>query len=123
MAIDEDQSLPDSHIEGAPLGQNEPIRFIWERTVKQSPHNAQMKARVIADIVENRQLYDLVPNKDFDPAFLDRVFEQAFTTLRRKFKAQCDASIASNRHKREAFKSTRTRRLTRKRTVRFALYG
>jgi hypothetical protein len=118
MDIDEDRQLPDNHIEGALLELNQPVRFIWERTVKQSPHNARMKARVIANLLGNRQLYEHVPEKDFDPAVLDSVFDQSFITLRRKFRAQRDATIAAELHEREVTKNIKTRRMTRKRTVR-----
>jgi hypothetical protein len=118
MGMEEDKQLPDSHIEGAPLDDNEPVRFVWERTVKQSPHNARMRARIIADIIHNRQLYPHVPDKDFIPDSLESVFDQAFSTLRQKSRVQRDTTVALKRRKREAVKSSKGRRATRKRAVR-----
>lgn len=118
MEIDEEDDLPEDYIEGAPVNQGDPIRFIWKRTVKQSPHNANMKAQVLADLVQKRQLYELVPSKDFDPKSLDGVFEQTFNTLRRNFKAQSDPKNAAKRRKQEVTKFVKSRRASRKRAVR-----
>lgn len=119
MELDQDDELPDDHIEGAPVNPDDPVRFIWKRTTRQSPHNAKMKARVIADLIQNRQRYELVPGKDFDPVLLDGVFDQSFNTLRRNFKAQSDPKTAAKRRKQEVTKFVKSRRASRKRAVRF----
>jgi len=97
------------------LDNSEPVRFVWERTVKQSPHNSRMRARVIADMIQNRQLYPHVPDKDFSSDSLESVFDQAFSTLRQKSRVQRDSTVALKRHKREAAKSSKGRRVIRKR--------
>jgi hypothetical protein len=117
MQIESDKNLPDSHIEGTPLPPAEPIRFVWDKTPKQSVHNGRMKARLLADLKANRRLYKHVPDKEFSKKILDSAFDQAFVTLRQKFKAQRDASIAMNLKKRAAMKAVKARRLSRKKAV------
>ncbi|KZT12562.1 uncharacterized protein LAESUDRAFT_668330 [Laetiporus sulphureus 93-53] len=114
MKLDNDKELPSSHKESQRLGPEEPVRFVWSKTPKQSSHNAEMKKWVIADLKANRNLYELVPEKDFTKKNLDSVFDQAFTTLRQKFKAQQDSAAASHLKQRENQKAKKSRRLGRK---------
>ena len=117
MSINDDDPLPANHIEGAPLADDEPVRFIWARTIKQSNHNTRMKKRVISDLVENKDLYKHVPREDFKTDNLDIVFDQTFSTLRSRYKAQTDANIAQKRKLKEINKMIKTRRANRKRAV------
>ena len=117
MAITEDGPLPVNHIEGAPLTDNEPVRFIWARTIKQSQHNARMKKRVINDLIGSKELYEHVPQEEFTPENLDTVFDQTFSTLRSKYRAQTDANVAQRRKEKEINKMIKTRRNNRKRAV------
>ena len=117
MDLENDKELPDSHAEGAPLGPDEPVRFVWNKTTKQSVHNARMKARLLEDIKANRQLYKHVPQKDFGKKTLEAAFDQAFTTFRQKFKTQRDAAIALATKKREDVKARNSRHTARRKTV------
>lgn len=117
MGLDDDKELPDSHIEGVNLPAEQPVRFVWDKTPKQSPHNAQMKSRVIADIKAKRRRYKYVPDKDFNKKTLESVFDQAFTTLRQKFKNQRDAAAARDYKRRDNLKALKARRLQRKKLV------
>lgn len=114
MQLDNDKQLPDSCVEGTPLGPDEPVRFVWDKTPKQSVHNSRMKERVLKDLKENRRLYRHVPDKEFGKKSLESAFDQAFVTLRQKFKAQRDASVAKNYKQREEIKAMRARRLSRR---------
>ncbi|KAG1815554.1 uncharacterized protein BJ212DRAFT_1357225 [Suillus subaureus] len=116
MEIKDDKLLPDAHTEGIVLGPNDPVRFVWEKTPKQSVHNGRMKERVLHDLRAHRQLYKHVPDKDFNKKSLESVFDQAFVTFRQKFRAQRDASVALNQKQREDVKAMRSRRLSRKKT-------
>ena len=118
MNIESDRKLPDSHIEGNPLGPTEPIRFVWDKTTKQSVHNARMKARVLEDILEKRRTYKHVPQKEFSKKSVEAAFEQRYVTLRQKFRAQRDALAAENNKKREDHKARRARHLSRRKIVR-----
>ena len=117
MAISEDDPLPTNHMEGAPLTDDEPMRFIWGRTTKQSQHNAQMKKRAISDLTENRELYKHIPWDDFTTENLGLVFEQTFSTLRNRYKVQTDASVAQKKKKKDIGKMIKTRRANRKHAV------
>jgi len=117
MAITEDGPLPANHIEGAPLTDDEPVHFIWGRTVKQSQHNARMKKRVINDLIGSKGLYEHVPQEEFTAENLETVFDQTFSTLRSKYKAQTDANVAQRRKEKEINKMIKTRRNNRKRAV------
>ena len=117
MGITEDDPLPPNHIEGAPLTDDEPVRFIWARTVKQSQHNTRMKKRVVNDLIEARELYEHVPQDDFTAENLDLVFDQTFSTSRSKYKAQTDANVAQKRKEKEINKMIKARRTNRKRAV------
>ena len=117
MSIIEDDPLPADHIEGAPLAGNEPVRFVWGRTIKQSQHNTRMKKRVINDLMEKKELYEHVPQDDFTADNLDMVFDQTFSTLRSRYKAQTDANVAQRRKEKEINKMIKTRRANRKRAV------
>lgn len=117
MDFETDKELPDSHIEGQPLDLNQPVRFVWDKTTKQSVHNARMKARVISDLKEKRRLYKHVSNKDFGKKTLDAAFEQSFVTFRQKFKTQRDARSALTYKSREENKARRARHLSRRKTA------
>jgi len=117
MSVTEDDPLPTNHIEGAPLADDEPVRFIWAKTIKKSQHNTRMKKRVINDLTQNRELYEHVPQNDFTPENLDVVFDQTFSTLRNRYKAQTDANVAQRRKEKEINKMIKTRRANRKRAV------
>ncbi|KAL4076114.1 hypothetical protein V8B97DRAFT_1924192 [Scleroderma yunnanense] len=114
MQLDSDKQLPDSHVEGTPLGPDESVRFVWDKTPKQSVHNSRMKERVLKDLKANRRLYRHVPDKEFGKKSLESAFDQAFVTLRQKFKAQRDASVAKSHKQREDIKAMRARRLSRR---------
>ncbi|RDB22541.1 hypothetical protein Hypma_010034 [Hypsizygus marmoreus] len=114
MQLEHDKELPDSHAEGVPIGPNDPVRFVWDKTTKQSVHNARMKARVIADIKANRRLYKHVPDKDFGKKILDAAFDASFVTFRQKFKAQRDEALALHHKKREEAKAQKARHMSRK---------
>ncbi|EPQ59400.1 hypothetical protein GLOTRDRAFT_136278 [Gloeophyllum trabeum ATCC 11539] len=116
MGLENDKQLPDNHIEGAPLGPSEPVRFVWLKTIKQSEHNANMRKRVLEELKANRKLYKHVPEQDFNDATLEAVFDQAFTTFRHKFKTQKDAFIAEQQRAKETQKAMKARRLLRKKT-------
>jgi hypothetical protein len=123
MSISDEDLLPANYIEGAPLADDEPIRFIWARTIKQSQHNTRMKKRVISDLVENQELYKHVPRDDFKTDNLDIVFDQTFSTLRSRYKAQTDANIAQKRKEKEINKMIKTRRANRKRAVGVSIFS
>ncbi|KAF8897679.1 hypothetical protein BD779DRAFT_1432207 [Infundibulicybe gibba] len=114
MDLDNDKNLPDSHIEGQPLGKDDPVRFVWDKTTKQSVHNARMKERVIADLKARRKKYKYVPERDFNKKSLDGAFEQSFITLRQKFKAQRDSLAAMSHRRREDQKAQKARHLSRR---------
>ncbi|KAG9317452.1 hypothetical protein JVU11DRAFT_1652 [Chiua virens] len=114
MMLDTDKELPDSHVEGTPLGPDEPVRFVWDKTPRQSVHNGRMKERVLRELKANRKIYKHVPDKDFGKKTLDSVFDQAFVTLRQKFKAQRDDSAARAHKQREEAKAQRARRVSRR---------
>ncbi|KAG1752644.1 uncharacterized protein EDB91DRAFT_1293569 [Suillus paluster] len=116
MHLEDDKHLPDGQTEGIGLGSNDPIRFVWDKTPKQSVHNGRMKERVLQDLRAHRHLYKHVPDKDFNKKSLESVFDQAFVTFRQKFRAQRDTSVASNQKQREDVKAMRSRRLSRKKT-------
>ncbi|KAI6003721.1 hypothetical protein EDD15DRAFT_2219720 [Pisolithus albus] len=114
MHLDNDKQLPDSHVEGTPLGPDEPVRFVWDKTPKQSVHNSRMKERVLKDLKANRRVYKHVPDREFGKKFLEAAFDQAFVTLRQKFKSQRDVSVGEAHRKREDMKAMRARRLSRR---------
>jgi hypothetical protein len=117
MQLESDKTLPDSHIEGAPLEPQDPVRFVWDKTTKQSVHNSRMKSRIIADLKSNRRLYKHVADKDFSKKSMEAAFDQAFITFRQKFKAQRDALAALNLRQREDNKALKARRLGRRKLV------
>lgn len=118
MNIESETQLPDSHIEGNSLGPNEPVRFVWDKTTKQSVHNARMRTRILEDIMENRHIYKHVPQKEFSKKNVEAAFEQRYVTLRQKFRAQRDALTAENTKKREDHKARKARHLSRRKNVR-----
>jgi hypothetical protein len=100
-----------------------PVRFVWDKTAKQSVHNSRMKTRILEDLKANRRLYKHVPDKDFSKKSLDSAFDQCFTTYRQKYKIQRDSQAAENAKRREENKALKARRLNRRKFVsfRFAL--
>ncbi|KAI0089262.1 hypothetical protein BDY19DRAFT_944941 [Irpex rosettiformis] len=116
MRLRSNEALPQSYDESRSLAPDEPVRFVWEKTVKKSPHNAAMKKRILRDFVARRKRYKDVPDKDFDKTVLDAVFEQSFLTLRQKFKLQKDDSSAIQYKLREDQKYMKSRRKDRKKT-------
>ncbi|THH27286.1 hypothetical protein EUX98_g6906 [Antrodiella citrinella] len=117
MKIQSDRDLPASHPEGVPLSDDMPIRYIWEKTTKQSPHNAAMKSRFLSDIkAKHKRLYKYVPEKDFSAKTLENAYDQAYTTLRQKYKAQKDHNLAENIRIKEEQKALKSRRNFRKKT-------
>lgn len=118
MGLKHDKDLPDSHQEGVPIGPYDNIRFVWDKTVKQSVHNSRMKARVLADIKLHRKRYKHVPEKEFNKKGLEAAFEQIYVTFRQKFKTQRDLAFADAHKKREDLKSRKARHISRRRTVR-----
>ena len=115
MDIESDDKLPPSHEENQLLSADQPVRFIWEKTIKKSTHNEKMKARILKTVLENRDLYNLIPDEDFEKTSLDHTFDQAYTTLRQKFKSQQGHTTWTNRN---AVRSQRARRTSRKKYVR-----
>ncbi|KAG5648929.1 hypothetical protein DXG03_000278 [Asterophora parasitica] len=116
MHTETDKELPDSHKEGVTIGPDDPVRFVWDKTTKQSVHNSRMKARVIADIKENRRLYKHVSDKDFGKKSLESAFEASFVTFRQKFRTQRDDAVALHHKKREDNKARKSRHLSRRKT-------
>lgn len=121
MKLETDKHLPDSHVEGDPLPDDGAVRFIWEKTPKQSAHNNTMKKRAIITLKERRarkpRLYKFISDSDFKEKRLEDTFDQVFTTLRQKFKAQRDELAAVNHKRKEDHKAMKVRRLSRKKTV------
>lgn len=117
MQLDTDKELPDSHKESTPLDPSQPVRFVWDKTTKQSVHNGRMKKRVLDDLKDNRKLYRHVAAKDFGKKVMDCAFEQCFTTLRQKYKAQRDDSAAISFKQREEMKARKARHVSRRNVV------
>lgn len=117
MELDTDKQLPDSHAEGAVLEDTQPVRFVWDKTTKQSIHNGRMKSRILSDIKAKRSLYRHVPDKEFGKKSLDGAFEQCFTTFRQKFRAQRDVAVAANIRQKEDQKARKARHLSRRKLV------
>ena len=121
MEIKDDKDLPDSHTERKPIASDSPIRFVWEKTTKQSVHNASMKARILADLKSHRRMYKHIPDKEFSKKVLEAAFESVYTTMRQKFKAQKDKSLALHQKRREDAKSQKARHLSRRKLVGYYL--
>ena len=117
MKLKHGEPLPPSAFEGPEIGTDEPVRFVWAKTAKQSATNYTMKRRIVADLKANQHKYRHVPEKDFSKKSVEAAFEQVFTTLRQKFKAQTDTAAATRLKRREGHKSYKARRLSRKKTV------
>ena len=122
MRLVTDKELPDSHVEDEPLPDDQPVRFVWDKTPKQSVHNKLMKKRVISSLKDRRKrkprIYKYLSDADFKEKKLEDSFDQVFTTLRQKFKAQRDEFSAQNLKRREDHKAMKVRRLSRKKAVR-----
>ncbi|KAL0577067.1 hypothetical protein V5O48_004910 [Marasmius crinis-equi] len=115
MGLESDKDLPDSIPEGQTVGPDDPVRFVWDKTTKQSVHNGRMKTRILEDLKENRRrLYKYVHDREFSKKTLDAAFDQYFTTLRQKYKAQKDDTAAEHHRSRENTKAMKARRLQRK---------
>ncbi|TFK92224.1 hypothetical protein K466DRAFT_481075 [Polyporus arcularius HHB13444] len=114
MKLKPGEDLPESAFEGEPIAAGDPVRFVWSKTAKQSTTNASMKKRILADLKSKRHKYKYVPDKEFSKKALDGAFEQVFTTLRQKFKAQRDGTAATRLKRREDHKALRSRRQNRK---------
>ncbi|KAG6833902.1 hypothetical protein H0H87_007913 [Tephrocybe sp. NHM501043] len=114
MQLDSDKNLPVSHTEGGTLTPNDPVRFVWDKTTKQSVHNNRMKARILADIKTHRKKYKHVPDKDFGKKNLEGAFEACFVTLRQKYKAQQNPDDAQRLKQRENNKARRARHVSRR---------
>lgn len=117
MKLKPGEDLPESAFEGEPISAGDPVRFVWAKTTKQSTTNATMKRRILADLKTNRNKYKHVPEKEFAKKTLDAAFEQVFTTLRQKFRAQRDGTAATKLKRREDHKALRSRRQNRKKAV------
>ncbi|KAF5390640.1 hypothetical protein D9757_002659 [Collybiopsis confluens] len=113
MQVQADQKIPDNQPEGMAHDASQPLRFVWDKTVKQSVHNMHMKSFVLEDIKQNRQLYMELPDRDFSKNILESAFEQTFTTLRQNYKSQQDLWHSKSRSDQRAQNS---RRLARKKT-------
>jgi hypothetical protein len=122
LGIGPEDDLPPSHLEGLPLSDNEPIRFVWEKTIKQSKHNAFMKERFLADLRAHRRLYEHVPEAEFAPKSISTSFDQAFATFRQRYKVQIDPTVLLTVKTREEQKAMKSRRLHRKKLVCISLY-
>jgi len=120
LGISPEGDLPLSHYEGLPLCDNEPVRFVWEKTIKQSKHNALMKERILADLRAHRKLYEHVPEADFTLKALSAAFDQAFSTFRQKYKVQIDPTVSLTVKTREEQKAMKSRRFHRKKLVRIS---
>ncbi|KAI0698555.1 hypothetical protein C8T65DRAFT_581790 [Cerioporus squamosus] len=114
MKLKPGQDLPESAFEGEPIAAEDPVRFVWGKTAKQSTTNAAMKKRILTDLKSKRHKYKYVPDKEFAKKTLDAAFEQVFTTLRQNFKAQRDGTAATKLKRREDHKALRSRRQNRK---------
>ncbi|KAF7355452.1 hypothetical protein MSAN_01462000 [Mycena sanguinolenta] len=116
MGLANDKHFPESHIEGEPLEPPNPVRFVWDKTTKQSAHNGRMKNRILEDLRARRRLYKHVPDKEFSKKVVDSAFEQAFTTFRQKFRTQRDVMAASRHKEREDSKARKSRHVARRKT-------
>lgn len=117
MGIGYKDPLPEGHIEGADLPDDQPVRFVWGKTARQSPHNMAMKNRILNDLRANKQFYHQVPPEDYTDLTMDNSFDQTFKTLRSKFKIQNDEAAAAQNKAREEMKVIRSRRRERKKNV------
>ena len=121
MDVDHDQLLPLSIVKNdddddVSFDEETPVRFVWNRTTLQSAHNARMKTRVTNDLLENTELYPLVPAQQFTRPRVEAAFEQAFTTFRQKALGNSkDYSRGKTREKDN--KARRSRRFSRKKIV------
>lgn len=121
MRLETDKYLPDGHIEGEPFQDDHPVRFVWDKTPKQSAHNTLMKKRIISALKERRKrkprTYRYLTDTDFKDRKLEDAFDQVYTTLRQKFRSQRDEFSAQNQKRREEHKAMKVRRLSRKKAV------
>ncbi len=118
MHLMNDKELPPSHTHETPTGEEDPIRFVWDKTTQQSAHNGRMKVRILEDIKKNRRFYKHVPKLDFGKKTLEAAFESSYTNLRAKFKQQNDAIHSARNKQRETHKARKARHISRRKTVR-----
>jgi hypothetical protein len=117
MNLSSDKALPDSH-DGSMLPPSSPVRFVWTQTVLQSSHNLAMRKHVVDDLIRHRLRYKRVPDSEFaDRKALESVFDQAYTSLRAKWRAQRNPGFAQHERLREEIKSVKARRAVRKKAV------
>jgi hypothetical protein len=101
MQISEKGTLPDPAEDAAQRDETEsdasaPVRFDWRKTIAQSPHNKRMRARVIAELCARRRHFKHVPSSEFaDEKALQAVFDQAYTSLRSRWRAQASEAPAA----------------------------
>ncbi|KAI9512250.1 hypothetical protein F5148DRAFT_1165091 [Russula earlei] len=98
LGVSPEDELPPSHCEGLPLNDNEPVRFVWEKTIK--------------------QLYQHVPEADFAFNTVSTAFDQSFSTFRQKYRIQIDPTVLLTVKTREEQKAMKSRRLHRKKLKR-----
>ncbi|KAH9918227.1 uncharacterized protein BXZ73DRAFT_92280 [Epithele typhae] len=116
MKLQHGEALPPSAFEGLSVDPDAPVRFVWDKTSKQSAINGAMKQRIVADLKAHRHKYRHVPDKEFVKKNVEAAFEQVFTTLRQKYRAQVDETAAAKLKKREDTKALKVRRALRKKT-------
>jgi len=120
LRISLEDDLPPSYYEGLPLCDNEPVRFVWEKTIKQSKHNALMKERVLADLRAHRKLYEHVPEADFTLKAFSYAIDLAYSTFSLQYKVQIDPTVSVTVKTREEQKAMKSRRFHRKKLVRIS---
>ncbi|KAJ3710381.1 hypothetical protein C8R42DRAFT_729291 [Lentinula raphanica] len=114
MGVEDSQNLPESQPEGTTFNPSAPVRFVWEKTMKQSVHNMRTKAFVLDDIKQNRQLYAELPDRDFSKNILESAFDQSYTIFRQKYRLQNDLVEADVIKSRGDQKAQSSRRLSRR---------
>jgi hypothetical protein len=119
MGLSDDKALPDSYDESTAPVTGAPVRFVWEHTILRSAHNRRMRRRIVDDLEQRfGELYpDVPPQEAGDRKRLEATFDQAFTTLRTKFRSQRNSEVAHHERRRDQSKSAKQRRLGRKKTV------
>lgn len=117
MCVEEEQTLPDNQPEGMAYDPSQPLRFLWDKTTKQSVHNTRMKTFVLEDIKRNRQLYGELSERDFSKDVLEAAYEQSFAMLRQKFKGQDSTEGAKALKTRGDQRAQNARRLARRKKV------
>ncbi|KIP07021.1 hypothetical protein PHLGIDRAFT_71704 [Phlebiopsis gigantea 11061_1 CR5-6] len=114
MGITQKDPLPESHEEDVELSPDSPVRFVWDSTLMRSAHNAAMKHRILADLLEKRHTMYSSVQGDFTREKLESQFDQAFKTLRERWKKQVDENRAKYQKFRDDKKAQKSRRRERK---------